>query len=172
MKEIDNNGLLLCSMQARIFADTVEHTDCSSAVFIRRYMLSDFVKRMDSYGALCESFTEEDVYAEIEKEYGKTSYGKEKYSYEELYWMGYIYRYWCCVYETQSWKVYRIILPKDLRKLYFPYHSLDPQNAIERILEARGIKEEDPNQKGVEIQRKILNGEYGKKTDKSRKTSR
>lgn len=157
MREMDGNGLNLCDMQAKIFACTLKYTKCSSAVFIRRFMLSEFARRMDTGSVLYESSTIKDVYSEIEAEYGETAYGREQYSYDELYWMGYIYRYWCYIYQTSSKKVYRIILPGELRKLYFPYHSLDPKAAIERILEAKGIENEDMIAKGVKILRNILN---------------
>ena len=49
--------------------------------------------------------------------------------------------------------------PKDLRKLYYPYHSLDPAQAIERIMEGNGSKEEDYTEKGVRILREILERE-------------
>ncbi len=153
MKEIDENGLALSKMQAEIFAGTLENTDCGSAVFIRRFMLSRFAKRMDKEEFIFEASGITDSYSEIEEEYGITSYGSEKYSAEELYWMGYIYRYWCYTYETESKKVYRIISPKELRKLYFPYHSLDPAAAIERILEASGKANDDIIKRGVEILR-------------------
>ena len=46
--------------------------------------------------------------------------------------------------------------PKELRQLYYPYHSLDPAQAIERILESKNLGEEDLTQKGVEILRRIM----------------
>ena len=49
--------------------------------------------------------------------------------------------------------------PKNLRKLYYPYHSLDPAQAIERILEGSGSREEDYTEKGVQILRGILERE-------------
>lgn len=157
MREIDENGLRLCNMQAKIFAGTLKELQCGSAVFIRRFMFSFFAERMDDDSFLYETSNEQDAYREIEQEYGSTNYGSEKYSYDELYWMGYLYRYWCYVYQTESKKVYRIISPRELRKLYFPYHSLDTKNAIERILEAKGIEEEDKIEKGVKILRRIKN---------------
>ena len=45
--------------------------------------------------------------------------------------------------------------PEELEKLYFPYHSLDPEQAIERIMEAKGLKEEDEIARGVEIMRRV-----------------
>ena len=37
-------------------------------------------------------------------------------------------------------QVYRIIKTKELRTLYFPYHSLDNSAAIERILGEKGAE--------------------------------
>lgn len=49
--------------------------------------------------------------------------------------------------------------PKNLRKLYYPYHSLDPAQAIERILEGSKSQEDDYTEKGVKILREILERE-------------
>ena len=48
------------------------------------------------------------------------------------------------------------ISAKELRELYYPYHSLDPANAIQRILESKNLVEEDLTQKGVQILRRIM----------------
>ena len=53
--------------------------------------------------------------------------------------------------------MYKLIKPEDLRKVYFPYHSLDPEQAIERIKESIQIDDEDDIKKGVKILRKIRN---------------
>ena len=44
-------------------------------------------------------------------------------------------------YQCSSVSVYKTIKPKELRGLFLPYHTLDPSQAIERILEAKGISE-------------------------------
>ena len=97
-------------------------------------------------------------------QYGPTSYGKERYGREELYWLGYLYRYWAYTYEKSSKQVYKQMKAKELRKLYYPYHSLDPAQAIERILESNGSEEEDYTEKGVRVLREILERE--KKAEK------
>lgn len=73
--------------------------------------------------------------------------------------MGYLYRYWAYTYEISSKHVYKQMKANELRKLYYPYHSLDPAQAIERILESKGIEEEDYIEKGVRILREILQRE-------------
>ena len=51
--------------------------------------------------------------------------------------------------------MYKIIKPDELRKLFFPYHSLDPEQAIERIMEAKGMDEKNEIARGVEIMRRV-----------------
>lgn len=143
-------------MQAELFVLSASKLECSSPIFLRRFMLSKVAVRMDQDGFLYESCTADGIIQEIEEEFGATNYGKEKYSTEELYWMGYLYRYWCYTYEKSSKQVYKLMKPKELRGLYYPYHSLDPAQAIERILESKNLREEDLTQKGVEILRRIM----------------
>ena len=86
--------------------------------------------------------------------------GTVKYTHNEMYWIGYIYRYFAITYEFTSARVYKIIKPKELRELFLPYHTLDPSQAIERILEAKGLllDEEAELQRQYEIFRKIRMG--------------
>lgn len=159
MKKIDEEGLRLCALQAEVFADSLTATQCSSLVFIRRFMNSEVAARMDRNGFLLEACDVTSIFNEVEAQYGPTSYGKERYGREELYWLGYLYRYWTYTYEKSSKQVYKQMKPKNLRKLYYPYHSLDPAQAIERILEGSGSREEDYTEKGVQILRGILDRE-------------
>lgn len=156
MRAFDDIGLKLCRMQAEIFVLSAARLTCSSAIFLRRFMLSSVASRMDQSGFLYEACDANEILQEIESEFGKTDYGREKYSTEELYWIGYIYRYWCYTYEQSSKQIYRTIKPKELRELYYPYHSLDPAQAIERILEAKSSDERDYTEKGVDILRRII----------------
>ena len=163
MKIIDDIGLRLCRVQGETFSLSKSNTECSSAIFIRRFMNSSFTARLDDGGIVSEIFDHNVVFEEIEYEFGPSNYGKEKYSTEELYWIGYIYRYWCYTREITSKQVYKIIKPKELRGLYFPYHSLDPKQAIDRILEAKDIDEEDYTKRGVEILRRIIERKHQSK---------
>lgn len=158
-REIDQTGLYLCDIQGKIFQESIDTEACSSSIFIRRYMNSSFVSRMDSLTFLNESITLDEIFEEINNEYGKTDYGKTKFSTEEMYWIGYLYRYLSYVYQVDSKNAYKIIKGSELRKLYFSYHTLDVMNAIERILEAKLIiLDKDSNQmtkEGVNIFRRI-----------------
>ena len=155
MKNFNEYGLKLCRYQAILFSLSREKTECSSPVFLRRFMYSGAARRMDSDGFLFESVSQADLIDEINAEYGETDYGKVKYNTEELYWIGYIYRYWCYVREISSKRLYKIIKPEELKKLYYPYHSLDPAQAVERIIEAKGLGEEEYIQRGLELLREL-----------------
>ena len=76
-----------------------------------------------------------------------------------MYWIGYVYRYYSYTYEMSSAQVYRIVKPKELRDVYLPYHTLDPSQAIERILEVKGlpITEEEELKRQYEIIKRIYN---------------
>ncbi len=84
-----------------------------------------------------------DILKLIDEEYGKSEYGSVKYSLDELYWIGYIYRYYAYTYDKTSKQVYKIVKPKELRDLFLPYHTMDPAQAIDRILEAKGLVNTD-----------------------------
>lgn len=141
MKTIDRDGLLLCELQAKTFELSVDTVAASSAIFVRRFMNSKTAKWLDSGTILASNMQPADLLALVEEQYGPSGYGSEKYTYNEMYWMGYVYRYYAYTYQCSSVSVYKTIKPKELRGLFLPYHTLDPSQAIERILEAKGISE-------------------------------
>lgn len=141
MKTIDRDGLLLCELQAKTFELSVDTVAASSAIFVRRFMNSKTAKWLDSGTILASNMQPADLLALVEEQYGPSGYESEKYTYNEMYWMGYVYRYYAYTYQCSSVSVYKTIKPKELRGLFLPYHTLDPSQAIERILEAKGISE-------------------------------
>ncbi|MBR1893351.1 MAG: antitoxin [Lachnospiraceae bacterium] len=139
MKKIDKDGLLLCDLQAKAFEMSCESLSVSSAIFIRRFMHSDIAKEMDNLAVLQTNLQAKDILDRVNEEYGVSEYGSVKYTPNELYWIGYIYRYYAYTYDRTSTQVYRTVKPKELRGLFLPYHTLDPAQAIDRILEAKGM---------------------------------
>ncbi len=139
MKKIDKDGLLLCELQAKTFEMSIDATEVSSEIFIRRFMNSQISKSIDSCEILQTNMQAKDILERIEEQYGKSNYGSKKYTKNELYWIGYIYRYFSYTYEKSSVQIYKIVKPKELRALFLPYHTLDPSQAIERILEAKNL---------------------------------
>lgn len=160
MRDMDSIGLKLCSYQAELFERSLEETACSSGIFIRRFMNSNLASRMDHAGFLFDSLDISDAIAEIEAQYGVSTYGQEQFSVEEMHWIGYIYRYWVYVSDKSSRQIYKLIKPDLMRRLYFPYHSLDPMQAIERMMEVVSPKspaEMDDITRGVAALRKVRN---------------
>lgn len=160
MKKMDSLGLKMCSYQAMLFEKSIDGTDCSSKIFIRRFMNSKLAKRMDSEGFMFESLDIADAIKEIEAQYGESFYGMEKFNVEELHWIGYIYRYWAYISGKSSKQIYKIMKPEQLKKLYLPYHSLDPLQAIDRIIdesESESSEEIDDISRGVIALRKVRN---------------
>lgn len=139
IKKIDKDGLLLCELQAKTFEMSIDATEVSSEIFIRRFMNSQISKSIDSCEILQTNMQAKDILERIEEQYGKSNYGSKRYTKNELYWIGYIYRYFSYTYEKSSVQIYKIVKPKELRALFLPYHTLDPSQAIERILEAKNL---------------------------------
>ena len=158
-RKIDSNGLLMCKIQAQAFEHSIDRMECSSDVFVRRFMHSKIADLFDNEGILDTNYQWKDVLDFVEEEYGVSNYGSVKYSPNEMYWIGYVYRYYSYTYEMSSAQVYRIVKPKELRDVYLPYHTLDPSQAIERILEAKGLPltEEEELKRQYEIIKRIYN---------------
>lgn len=157
MRKMNKDGLLLCDLQAKAFKIAVDFAQVSSEVFIRRFMNSNVAKAMDNESVLQTNIHEKDILNMIEEQYGKSEYGSVKYTHNEMFWIGYIYRYFCYTYEMTSIQVYKIVKPKELRGLFPAYHTMDSAQAIERILEAKGllIDEETELKRQYEIFKKV-----------------
>ena len=144
-------------MQAEVFENSIDKMDTSSEIFIRRFMKSEVAKRLDNESVLESNIQANDILELINEEYGISNYGSVKYSRNEIYWIGYIYRYFAFTYEMSSTQVYKIVKPKELRGLFLPYHTMDPAQAIERILEAKNmiVDEETELKRQYEIFKRI-----------------
>ena len=155
MKQLDEQARKLCSFQAKLFEASHEYSASSSAVFIRRFMRSEYARRLDWGTEVLEAATLQQAICDVEMEYGARAYGSEKYQPMELHWMGYVYRYICVAYDITSKEAYRIIGARELRELYYPYHTLDTALAVERIFEAKGGQSPTDISYGVETLKRI-----------------
>ena len=155
MRKFDTIANRLCEEQAEIFEQSLSCEKLGSELFIRRFIYSDFARRFDDLSIINEVLVPENVISEIGNTQGLKYVGK-RYSKETMYWMGYLYRCWCYIFETTSIEVYKTIRPSELAKLYFIYHTLDTEQAIERIREAKSLEKSDDIARGVALYRKIL----------------
>lgn len=163
MKTLDHDGYTLCVLQAQVFEYSVDQVESSSPIFIRRFMKSQIVKRLDDASILDTNLQAKDLIDEVLEEYGVSCYGSTKYTRNEMYWIGYVYRYFALAYERSSSQIYRLVKPKELREVFLPYHTMDPAQALERILEAKGIcleqNEEQELKRQYAIYRRIRHAE-------------
>ena len=136
---MDKDGLLLCDLQGKAFELSIDLTSTSSEIFMRRFMKSKMAKMIDNESILQTNIQAKDIIEQVEEEYKESKYGSVKYTKDEMYWIGYLYRYFSYTYELSSARVYKIVKPKELRGLFLPYHTLSPEQAIERIVEAKDI---------------------------------
>lgn len=135
MKKMDKDGLLLCDLQGETFELSIDLTSTSSEIFMRRFMNSKTAKMIDGKDILQMNLQAKDIIDLVEEEYKESNYGSIKYSKDEMYWIGYFYRYFSYTYELSSNRVYKIVKPKELRDLFLSYHTLSLEQAIERVLE-------------------------------------
>ena len=134
-------------------------TSTSSEIFMRRFMNSKVVKTIDNESILQINLQPKDIIKQVEEEYKESNYGSVKYTKNEMFWIGYIYRYFAFTYNMTSAQIYKIVKPKELRDLFLPYHTMDPAQAIERILEAKGklTDEKQELERQYEIFKRIRN---------------
>lgn len=157
MKELDRECKRLADIQAEVFELSIKKLEMSSEVFVRRYMNSKIVRELDDYSFLDDSKTVDDIFVELDNQYGKTTYGSIKYNHDAMYWAGYLYRCFSYTYEISSKQAYKLLPLKEVISIFEPYHTLDIIQAIERILEAKKISfnSDDNIKRGVEILKKI-----------------
>ena len=140
MKNTGFNCNVLCKMQANLFYSYSDYANCSPLFFIRRFMNSNLAKRFDDYTILLDSSSNETLVDELNEQYGETSFGKPIPELKEaLYWVGYLYRYWCYTFGVSSKNLVAKVHPKMLVDRYYLYHSMDLDYVIERISEEENI---------------------------------
>lgn len=166
MRTFDNDGRILCNLQAEIFMKSIEYPT-SSPIFIRRYMNSEYCEQLDGRAFLNGSVNTDNVFSSLDEQYGQTKYGETKYSSSELNWIGYLYRYWAYVYGYSSKAVFRLANGREMHELYYAYHSLDPAAAIERIMESKNQNveksPEDYMERGVKFLRDMRKNPHKRK---------
>ena len=157
MRTLDYSESELCIIQAELFEMSVEKASYSSLVFIRRFMLSNFVGSLDNKSYLFQSNNPEYVFEVLDKEYGESEYGSQKYDSEVMYWVGYMYRTISFLYNLSSKQVYRLFPAKEIVNCYQIYNSVDIMQAAKRMMDNIGyIKPEDYTVEGVKILRGLL----------------
>ena len=157
----DYDGLILCRLEAEIFEASIDYFSGSSEIFIRRFSHSSLADSFDTKALLNQGDCVLKCLENLKKEYGDIAYGKEKWSADQMYWIGYTHRFFCLTYGVSSLEAFKILKPKDMRNVYYPYHTMDCSQAIARMLEERGrtLDQKELEEKVKSIYRRMLKEE-------------
>ena len=141
MRRFDHDGLLLAEYQGKLFEKSTE-LEYSTAVFLRRFLQSVLVKKIDMNDVTSLSLDVNEGIHSIQNQFGGTDYGKIKYSKSALFWIGYIYRYISYTRETTTKFVMRLFPHKQLNDVYYSFHTQDPEWCVQSLLEMNGQSED------------------------------
>jgi hypothetical protein len=141
MKEFDHNGLLLAEYQGKLFEKSTE-LECSTAVFLRRFLHSDYLKQMDMNDSASLALDVNEGINSIQNQFGESDYGKIKYSKSAMFWIGYMYRYLSYTREVTTKFVVDLFPYKQLNEVYYTFHTQDPEWCVQSLLEMNGENED------------------------------
>ena len=157
MKAFDHKGLLLAEHQGKLFEKSAE-LDCSTAVFLRRFFHSDYLKKLDQNEVASLSLDVNEAIASIESQFGASTYGKTKFAKSALFWIGYMYRYISYTRQVSTKFVMRLFPYQQLNDVYYSFHTQDPEWCVRSLLEMNGKTEDifDPNKRLETVMRAKL----------------
>ena len=141
MREFDHNGFLLAEYQAKLFEKSAD-LNCSSPVFLRRFLHSDLVNILDENDSTILPLDVNEGIESIMKQFGDTSYGKIKYSKDSLFWMGYMYRYIAYTREQSTSFVMNLFKHQQMNEVYYSFHTQGLEWCISNLLELNNLPEE------------------------------
>lgn len=151
-----NSDYILCKYQGELFEYSINYLNCSSSYFFKKFMNSDVAKRMDKNSFINESIDYPALLDDLKKE-TDLSRGNKKSSREIMRWVGFLSRYWSIKYRISSKRIYSIIHLDEFERLYEAYHSLDVEEAIDRINEAKNVKYISDKEYVFDIAMKVIN---------------
>lgn len=156
MKKMSSRDFSLCRFQGKVFEKSLDYTNSSSLIFIRRFMLSSLAEKFDDKTILLLPTDANSCIDDLDEEYGKTNYGKTKLSKNEMFWIGYIYRAICILFNLSSKKVFSLFNAREIVKYYYVYHTFDIEEAAERMMENIGYEKKDINQEAYKLMKKLM----------------
>lgn len=148
--------LKLCQAQAKIFEASVYKTNYSSPIFIRRFIYSSIAQSFDERVYVYSFNTIDDVFNIIDDEFGESQYGVIKYSPDQMFWIGYIYRCICIKYNLSSKNVYKLFNAKEIIKYYNIYHTFDIVDAAERMMESINYDNSTLQEKAYNVAKRLF----------------
>ena len=159
MRKFDHNGLLLAEYQGKLFEKSYE-LNCSTGVFIRRFLHSNLLNKLDANSPSLLSLDANEGIDSIEEQFGNSNYGKIKYSPNALFWMGYMYRYISYTREIRTRFLMELLDYRQMNDVYYSFHTQDPEWCVRSLLEMSNLNE-DIFDKNIRLKEVIMSrGEY------------
>ena len=140
MKKLDHDGLLLSEYQAKLFEKSTE-LNCSTGIFIRRFLHSDWLVRLDENKPELLSLDVNEGISDILEQFGDSNYGKIKFSKNAMFWMGYMYRYISYTREAYTGFIMQLFPYKKMNDVYYAFHTQDPEWCVRNLLEMNSLSE-------------------------------
>lgn len=141
MKKFDQTGLLLAEYQGKLF-EASNNLNCSSPIFIRRFLHSKLLESLDKNDTSLVALDVTEGIRSIINQFGDSEYGKEKYSKNSLFWMGYMYRYIAYTREQSTKYIMQLFKHKQMDSVYYSYHTQDPEWCVKSLLDLNNISED------------------------------
>ena len=123
----------LCHIQGRLFERSLKKGR-ESMDFIEKFMRSTTCNYLDMPFDRLQWAGEEYILENLLEEVSVRSDG-EKYSKEEMFWIGYVYRYWHLLTGESSREIYAQANAERMKMCYPGFHALDVQMAIDNLKE-------------------------------------
>jgi len=133
MKALSGFERQLCDIQGRLF-ERSSNKNLDSRDFIEKFMNSITCEYLDLPYDRLQWLGEEYILENLLDEIPIQAVG-ERYSKEELFWAGYVYRYWHLLTGESGREIYKQAKAKTMRDCYFGFHALDVGMAIEDLKE-------------------------------------
>ena len=165
MKPLDSLEIILCRMNAKLFSESVEKTEYSSPVFIRRFMISTLARSFDNKSYMFQSCYYDDCFDMLDEEFGKSTYGTKKFTKDQMFWIGYMYRCIAIKYNLTSKVVYKLFNASEIVKYYNIGHTFDVVDFAERMMESIHYDTSSNYEKSLRLMRKLWEQEKQKITD-------
>ena len=109
-----------------------------SETFIRVFMRSKIAEGLDSDFDYTQWAGKEYIMERMKEEYPEGFSQKGiVFDSETLYWSGYLYRYWHFYTGESSKDIYKQADAQTVNTMYYGYHTLDIEMAIDRLKEAK-----------------------------------
>ncbi len=125
----------LCDIQGRLFELSVDK-GIDSESFIKSFMLSKTAEYLDSTYNRLQWAGEEYLLEEIIDECGDSlKQGGKILTKDEIYWIGYIYRYWHYYKNENSKQIYKQASYERMKTNYMMFHTMSPEMAIDDLIE-------------------------------------